>query len=88
MVGRVSSASGGKFSFDDALELARNDTLTSEQRAILGKAAGSSKSSSKGWFKNVDKAERLARDVLAPNFKSLGEGFRTVVADVLKWTAK
>jgi putative ATP-dependent endonuclease of OLD family len=88
LVGRVSSASNGELSFDGALDLARKDTLTLPQKAILGKAAGSSKSSSKGWFKNVDKAERLARDVLAPIFPKLGDGFRGIVADILKWTTK
>lgn len=81
LMSKVASASVGALTFNDAKDYAKIEVLSEEQIGFLASASGGKR----GWFKDIDRMEFLARNVIAPNFKSFDSNFRRVVSDILRW---
>lgn len=79
---RLSSESGGKLTFADAKSAAEEEMLDENEIAWIAKAAGGKK---RGWFKDIGRMESLAKNVIAPNFKSFDKEFKTVTKSLIKW---
>ena len=60
------------------------DSVTSETREILGKAAQTRKA---GWFKSVTSMEDVARDIIGPDLPNADAGFRSLVEEIFAWVS-
>ena len=68
--------------FADAKSAAEEEMLDENEIAWIAKAAGGKK---RGWFKDIGRMESLAKNVIAPNFKSFDKEFKTVTKSLIKW---
>jgi hypothetical protein len=67
----------------DAVQMeALFDSLSTETRAILGKASRTKRS---GWFKSVSWMEEVAREIVAPDLAAAEAGFSDIIAGVFAW---
>ncbi len=79
----VTSASQGSETVENLRALLHSDqhSVTNEQRQIIARSAGGKNA----WFKTVGHMEHLARNILAPNFTGVSEGFKAKVNALLVW---
>lgn len=59
------------------------DGITSDSRAILGRAA---RTRNAGWFKSITWMEDTARDIVAPDLPHADAAFRANVEEIFSWT--
>ena len=58
------------------------DGITTESRAVLGKAARTKKG---GWFKSVTWMEDVARDIVGPDLANADAAFRALIDGAFRW---
>jgi|TARA_R110002051_G_scaffold308213_1_gene379754 hypothetical protein len=79
----IKSASQGAATVENirAVLYSQQQTLTGDQRVVVARAAGGKN----GWFKSVGDMEHVAKEILAPNFAGVTEGFKARVNNLLIW---
>lgn len=71
----IQAHSNQSVTLDDCLE-----RFTDAQRAILAKAANK-----KSWFKDIEPAENVARNIIGPNYSAFTEDLTTPVNHLFQW---
>lgn len=74
----ILNCSGNQFNFDSCSKLPVDD-----MRQSLANAAGTYK-----WFKNIDKAEQLARNIIGPNLRMFDQRFRSIIDSLYAWAGR
>lgn len=72
---RIQKISGGRYSLQTCLT-----TFAEDMRGILGQSAGEGK-----WFKDIEPAERVAREVFAHAWPTSGPVFTAPIARLMEW---
>jgi putative ATP-dependent endonuclease of the OLD family len=72
---KIQNVSGNTFNLASC-----QNAFVDEMRPVLGRAA-----KEKGWYKDVDPAERLMRFIIAPNWALCGPGFTTPLHHLWHW---
>ncbi|WP_377513307.1 AAA family ATPase [Octadecabacter sp. R77987] len=73
--GKIRRVSDGQYN----LQLCR-DNFTDEMRPMLGQCAGDGK-----WFKDIEPAERVLKEVIAPTWQGTGAIFTSPLASLWQW---
>jgi putative ATP-dependent endonuclease of the OLD family len=74
----ISNSSNGQLS----LQLCTSQP-NEAMRGPLGNAAGSYK-----WFKNIAKAEALARTIIGPHFRAFDQRFQNIIDSLYRWASE
>lgn len=72
----IESQSGNTFSLNDCLV-----NFNIAMRPILGEAA-----KNKGWYKDIEPAEQLARTVICPRFSDFAPAFTQTISELFQWS--
>ncbi|MFM0255791.1 ATP-dependent nuclease [Paraburkholderia sediminicola] len=78
----LTAASSNSLSYATVTFQTATDGLTSESRAILGKASRTKKAA---WFKSISWMEVVARDIVFPSWESLDAAFWNQILTVNSW---